>query len=129
MKRFVIIIGVIAIVFCVIFGILTWMTKGLEQGENQVVESVNISELNDGVYEVDYDYGRWQTSVLVTIQNGVIISIEVVKTVTFEREDITSSIIDEVIINQSLEVDVVAGATVTSLAYLKAIEDALLKAK
>jgi uncharacterized protein with FMN-binding domain len=129
MKRFVIIIGVIAIVFCVIFGILTWMTKGLEQGENQVVESVNISELNDGVYEGYYDYGRWQTSVLVTIQNGVIISIEVVKTVTFEREDITSSIIDEVIINQSLEVDVVAGATVTSLAYLKAIEDALLKAK
>jgi len=49
----------------------------------------------------------------------------VVKTVTIDDPEMTSTIINNVIKNQSTTVDTVSGATVTSKAYLKSIENAL----
>ena len=54
-----------------------------------------------------------------------IANIAVVKTVTIDDPEMTSTIINNVIKNQSTTVDTVSGATVTSKAYLKSIENAL----
>ena len=43
----------------------------------------------------------------------------------FKMDEITTELFDRVIQNQSLDVDIETGATVTSHAYLKAIENAL----
>ena len=47
------------------------------------------------------------------------------KTVLFERPEVTQELFDNVIAAQSIDVDVLSGATVTSKAYLKSIENAL----
>jgi uncharacterized protein with FMN-binding domain len=42
---------------------------------------------------------------------------------------LTDQVISDIIKSQSLEVDIVSGATVTTRAYLKAVENALARAK
>ncbi len=41
-------------------------------------------------------------------------------------DEVTNTLFDRIIQNQSLDVDIETGATVTSHAYLKAIENALV---
>ncbi len=70
-------------------------------------DKVDFSRLQDGVYEGSYAGGmyRWRAnSVKVTVDAGVI-------------ED------------QTLQVDTVSGATLTSKAYLQSVENALLLAQ
>jgi len=50
----------------------------------------------------------------------------VVKTVGFEIPETTNTIINNVMEKQNTTVDTVSGATVTSKAYLKSIENALM---
>ena len=48
-----------------------------------------------------------------------------VSTLMFKIDEVTKTLFDRVIQNQSLDVDIETGATVTSHAYLKAIENAV----
>lgn len=98
-------------------------TRGLEEGKELTVESIDIGSLEDGIYLGEYDYKRWANQVEVRVENGEILDIQLID--GFKHQEAMEKIYDSVIKSQSLEVDTVSGATVSSKAYLKAIEEAL----
>ena len=124
-KVFTIILIVIGVIVLAIGGGILYITSGLEAGENLAINAVNVAPLEDGRYPGSYDGGRWSNEVAVTISNHQITQIDVIKTVKFEKPEVTTALINAVIEKQNTTVDVISGATVTSKAYLKSIENAL----
>ncbi|MFW5838879.1 MAG: FMN-binding protein, partial [Bacillota bacterium] len=74
-----------------------------------------------------YDYYRFSTTIEVTVENHKIVNLNCLDDVTFVDETTWDTIKARVLEQNTYEVDVVAGATVTSNSYLKAIENALLE--
>lgn len=124
-KAMIIILSIVGVIVLTIGGGVLYMTNGLETGKNLVINSVNLAQVNDGVYTGTYNGGRWTNEVAVTVSNKKISQIDVVKTVSFETPDVTHTVINNVIEKQDTKVDTVSGATITSKAYLKSIENAL----
>lgn len=104
-----------------------YMTRGLETGKNMSINHIDTTKLENGVYNGKYNGGRWSNEVSVTLKDKKITEINVVKNVAFEKPEVTSALIKNVIKKQDTTVDIISGATVTSKAYLKAIEVALSK--
>ena len=59
------------------------------------------------------------------MDSGRVTGIDVVKDVLFPQPEVRRKTVELVIEAQSLQVDVVSGATITAKAYLKAVENAL----
>jgi len=128
MKSFFKILLSIVIIFILVSGAgLFYLSRGLEEGKNLKVNSVDLSQVNDGIYNGEYNSGRWSNKLEITINNHKITGINVVKDVTFPKDDVTEMLITKVKNNQNTNVDVISGSTVTCKAYLKSIENALKK--
>lgn len=113
-----------AVLVIMIVGLGLLGTNGLKEGAELVINEIDPSTLADGVYIGRYEAGRWTNEVSVTIKNGRIEDIQLVKDVMLSKY-FSDQIFEQVIEKQSTDVDVISGATVTSKAYLKAIENAL----
>jgi uncharacterized protein with FMN-binding domain len=87
-------------------------------------ETIDLSEIDDGVYEGSYSQFPISVVVEVTILNGSITDIIIIKHQSGQGQP-AEVIIDDVIASQTLEVDTIAGATYSSIVILLAIEDAL----
>lgn len=124
-KVMIIILSILGVLVLVGAGGIFYITNGLEAGENLAINPVNLTKIEDGTYAGVYKAGRWTNEVAVSVADHQISNIDVVKTVTMESPEMTSTIINSVIEKQNTTVDTVSGATVTSKAYLKAIENAL----
>ncbi|MEI7885357.1 MAG: FMN-binding protein [Clostridia bacterium] len=122
-----IVLGMIIVLISIIFFAGIYLTNGLEAGEKLGIYPISISEQPDGIYEGSYSGGRWSNRVVVTIEAGKITDINILESVLIEKPEITSKLIAKVLAKQDLTIDAVSGATVTSKAYLKAIEQALKK--
>ena len=128
MSKFIkIILGVIFLLVLIIGGAGFYMTRGLNSGQNMIIKTIDASQFKDGVYKGNYNGGRWSNKVNVTLKDKKITQISVVKSVVFEQSEVTRELINKVIKKQDTDVDVIVGATVTSKAYLKSIENALSK--
>lgn len=126
MKRVLKVLLVIVIVIAVaIGGGIFFITRGLDSGAKLAINPVDLSDTADGTYTGRYDSGRFTNELKVTIKDHKITNIDVVKDVTFSSADMTKALFDEVIAKQNTDVDVISGGTVSSKAYLKAIENAL----
>jgi uncharacterized protein with FMN-binding domain len=117
----------VSILIIIVIGGVFFITTGLKSGVNLVINDVNLSSLSDGMYNGKYDAGRWTNEMNITIKDHKIIKIDVVKDVSIPKLEVTNAMLSKVIEKQNTNVDVVSGATVTSKAYLKAIENALNK--
>ena len=92
------------------------------------VSNVNVSEIADGTYTGSYDVLWVAAEVKVTVKNHKIEEIELVKHEN-GRGASAEIIPGKVVEAQSLEVDIVSGATSCSKVILKAIENALNSAQ
>ena len=124
-KAMIVILSILGVLVVVGAGGVFYITNGLEAGENLAINPVDLTAIEDGTYAGVYQAGRWSNEVAVSVADHQIANIAVVKTVTIDDPELTSTIINNVIKNQSTTVDTVSGATVTSTAYLKSIENAL----
>lgn len=128
MKVFLKVILSIFIIFILIVGgAVFYITRGLGTVSKMVINEVNISALKDGTYNGKYSSGRFSNEVDVVVKDHKIIKIDMVKDVAFPKPEWKKELFDRVVEKQSTDVDVVTGATVTSKAYLKSIENALSK--
>ncbi|MFZ5353677.1 MAG: FMN-binding protein [Bacillota bacterium] len=109
----------------IIGGGLFYLTRGLDAGAVLEINAVDLTKLNDGEYEGEYNGGRWTNKVKVTVAGNKIIEVNIEKDVAFAIPELSQKVIDAVLKNQNTKVDAVTGSTVTSKAYLKAIENAL----
>lgn len=105
----------------------SYMAKGLNEGKSLAIDPISVAQKADGIYTGTYSGGRWTNEVNVTVKDGKITGIDVAKTVLFERPELTQNIISQVIQKQNTDIDITSGATVTSKAYLKSIENAFTK--
>ena len=131
-KAALITILVIVAVFAVL-GIVGWNMLQKEHQEilSMEFEALDFSSIQDGVYTGGYAgglYGWRENRVKVTVEGGKVVGVEVI----YSKDGTSDAILDElysrVIESQSLDVDTVSEATLTSKAYLKSVEDALVKA-
>ncbi len=106
-------------------GLLLWVSRGLDEKSQPVLTGVSAEGLKDGEYSGFYDGGRWTNRVKVTVAGGQITDIALAQDVMFKIPKVADELFQQVIAEQTTQVDVVSGSTVTSHAYLKAIENAL----
>lgn len=107
------------------------LQKEHKEAMNLPLDGVNFGELIDGVYVGFYEGGmyKWRANkVEVTVEDGRLSKIVPLEGITDQGKVSTKTLYDRVIQNQSLQVDTISGATLTSKAYLKAVENALLQA-
>ncbi len=122
------IIGLIFLLFIIVASSsMFYLTKGLEEVLNVGINPVDLSGIEDGVYSGSYDLGRWANELKVTVENHKITDIQIEEDVKFAQPEVSSQLFQRVIKEQNTTVDAISGATVTSKAYLKSIENALIK--
>ncbi|MBI9108278.1 MAG: FMN-binding protein [Spirochaetales bacterium] len=105
------------------------LSREHDEARNLPITSINFSKLKDGTYTGEYEGGmyRWRANkVNVTVSSG--------KVTVIDLQDLSDSgdgfaerreLYNRIIEAQSLQVDVISGATLTSKAYLKGVEIAL----
>lgn len=99
--------------------------NGMDEAKAIQINSIDLSKVEDGDYVGSFELTRWSNEIKVTIKDHQIIKLELVDDVMFKIDEVTKTLFDRVIQNQSLDVDIETGSTITSHAYLKAIENAL----
>lgn len=109
----------------ILIGGIFYLTYGLNEGSDNELNGVVPSKLEDGVYNGEYQSGRWSNQLYVKVDNQKISEIKIKDDVTFTQPGLSDELFNKVIEAQDTKVDLVSGATVTSNAYLKSIEDAL----
>lgn len=114
------IIIVIVILFVGLFIAYKWIDNSLKNLKTAETETINLNSIENGSYT-----GESSTfSIEVEVENHEIIQIELVKHVNGQGND-AIKILDCVIEYNSLDVDVITGATYSSHVILNAIVDAL----
>ena len=129
-------IGFLALVVLVaVGGGVGWslISKEHREAANLSLDAVDFNRLDDGTYHGVYPGGmyRWRVNECdVTVTNGKVTSIQLVDSADPGSENTDAQMLyDRVVQAQSLQVDTISGATLTSKAYLKAVENALIQAQ
>lgn len=91
---------------------------------NLVINHVDLSGISDGTYTGDADNGLVKVSASVEVQNGRITDITLLKHDNLLGKP-AEKIIDNIIAEQSLQVDAISSATYSSDTIRKAVENAL----
>ena len=124
MKKKLLIAG--GIVLVILIGMLLTVTNGLSEGAKVTLNGIDLTTIPDGSYTGTYDFKRWSNTLVVYVKDNSITAIDIIDDVPGASvTDCSGEMFRRVIMAQDTRVDAVSGATVTSKAYLKAIEDAL----
>lgn len=132
--RMLIIIPVILVTVVVagLGGALIFTSGERCEAKNLPIGAVNFNNLNDGTYIGEYEGGmnkRRTNKVQVTVSSGKVTDIKILEHKENHSPEFTDKLYNSVIESQSLQVDTISGATLTSKAYLKSVENALDKAQ
>jgi uncharacterized protein with FMN-binding domain len=107
------------------------LNKEHAEARNVSLDGVNFNHLTDGEYTGTYAGGmyKWRANtVKVVVSGGKLVEIDPISGIQDQGNGSTKMLYDRVIENQSLMVDTISGATLTSKGYLKAVEIALQQA-
>ena len=109
------------------------LSKEHREAASLPLNAVDFDMLNDGIYHGVYEGGRykWRRNECdVTVANGKVTGIQLVSTIDPAAENTDHEMLYERVIKaQSLQVDTISGATLTSKAYLQCVENALVQAQ
>ena len=121
-------IGMVVILALVITMVLTVGLK--ESGEVKAFDraAVNIGEVKDGVYEGCSETTLVKVQVRVTVSDGKIDNIEILKHECGKGMP-ANAIVEEMVSRNDVEVDTVSGATVSSEVIKDAVRNALREGK
>lgn len=123
-KRVLIILAIIVLAGFVGFKILG--SKIVSDAQKLPLIKLDLTQIADGEYTGSYKIFPVNVSVKVSVKDGAIKQIELLEHFNGKgasAEKITEDIIEK----QSLQLDCVTGATVSSKTILKAVEDALIE--
>ena len=129
---------VIALVVVAVLGAaggIGWsrLSKEHKEARSLPLNAVDFGKLNDGTYHGAYEGGmyKWRANECdVTVTNGKVTDIQLSGSEDPGAENTDYEMLyDRVIEAQSLQVDTISGATLTSKAYLQCVENALIQAQ
>jgi uncharacterized protein with FMN-binding domain len=129
------IVLLIILVILAIGGGIGWsfVAKEHREAASLPLNAVDFDKLGDGTYHGVYAGGmyKWRVNACdVTVTNGKVTGIQLVGNTDPNAEKMyTNTLYDRVIKSQSLQVDTISGATLTSKAYLQCVENALIPAQ
>jgi uncharacterized protein with FMN-binding domain len=129
------VIALIVVAGLSIAGGIGWskLMKEHREARSLPLNGVDFSRLNDGSYHGAYAGGmyKWRANECqVTVSSGKVADIKlVVSQDPGSKNTQYEALYDRVIQAQSLQVDTISGATLTSKAYLQAVENALVPAQ
>ncbi len=125
--RYTIMLTLLAIIVVLVLGIII-MVKVTEHNLGKLTQSTVItpplSNLKDGTFDGSYSVFPIIAKVEVTVKDHSIKDIKLIKHQTGQGQA-AAGILDEVLQQQTLEVDTISGATYSSMVILKAIENGL----
>jgi uncharacterized protein with FMN-binding domain len=109
------------------------LSKEHKEARSLPLNGVDFSKRDDGTYHGAYEGGmyKWRANECqVTVSFGKVTDIQLAGSGDPGAKNTQhEALYDRVIEAQSLQVDTISGATLTSKAYLKAVEDALIQAQ
>ncbi|MEA4914397.1 MAG: FMN-binding protein [Christensenella sp.] len=133
---------VIIVLLCAVGGSIAVISDAPNRRELTALTFVDIdfSNLHDGTYTGSFigtDGNQRNATVEVTVSSSVITNIRVVKgaidqpgaPLDLGNGSTVYDLLESAVDKKTLQVDVISGATLTSNAHLKALEDALLQAQ
>jgi uncharacterized protein with FMN-binding domain len=91
------------------------------------IAQIDIGFVRDGQYQGDYSYGNFTYVVGVSVKDHKIVAIDILKNRTTKHAKNAEAVVQRILEQQRNDVDAISGATTTSKALLKAIENALAK--
>jgi uncharacterized protein with FMN-binding domain len=89
------------------------------------INHVDLTQVKDGKYPGSFTYGGFRYEVEVEVANHQIKNTTVTKNRTASHAQKAEGVMNRILEQQRNDVDVVSGATTTSKALLKAVENAL----
>jgi uncharacterized protein with FMN-binding domain len=116
-------------------GGIAWsrLMKEHKEARSLPLNAVDFGRLSDGTYHGVYEGGmyKWRANECdVTVTNGKVTGIQLVGSQDPGGKNTQhQALYDRVIQAQSLQVDTISSATLTSKAYLQAVENALIPAQ
>ena len=113
------------IVFAVLLGII-FIVMLTQKPEKMEISNMDISSVSDGTYVGRADNGFVKAAVSVEVSDGKLKIINILEHDTLLGRP-GEKIIDDIVEQQSLEVDAVSSATYSSDTIRKAVENALKK--
>jgi uncharacterized protein with FMN-binding domain len=119
----------------VVAGGIGWsrLSKEHREARSLPLDAVDFARLEDGTYHGAYEGGmyKWRANECdVTVTNGLVTDIQLASSSDPGGKNTDCEMLYErVIAEQSLQVDTISGATLTSKAYLQAVENALVQAQ
>ncbi len=124
-KKRVWIIGIIVICGLVAFIIYLNNVKEYQRSiDNIQITDIDISKIDDGTYTGEYNVNFISAKVAVTIKEGVITRIDLLKHKN-EKGAPAERITEDIINEQKVDVNTITGATNSSKVIKKAVENAL----
>lgn len=125
-KVFLSFIFIVVVLFIIILFSINNIQRSLSKLDELTIENINLSNAKDGTYNGSYEVFPVSAEVNVTIKNKKIVNVELLKHNNGKGES-AEILTEKVVDNQSLEVNIVSGATYSSKIILKSIENALNK--
>ncbi len=124
LKTAAIILGVFLVIG---IGFATMIFKGMGIRDD-VIREPDLASLDDGTYVGALTGSRFANRLQVTVTDGRITDITILKDLGAQA-DIQTKVIEAVMAGQTLQIDTVGGASITTKACLKSMEDALVNRK
>lgn len=127
-KRILLIIGCIAVAIAIIIfvGLSAMSKKTQEALAKQVNADIEMSEVQDGVYTGASDGGMVQVQVEVTVQDHKLTAVQILEHQNGKGQP-AEIIVQNMVAENTYDVDAVSGATISSKTIKNAVNQALLK--
>ena len=93
------------------------------------IHNVDISNIRDGEYVGSFSYGGFEYRVKTIVNSHRIMDIEILQNRNTKHAERAEGVVAEIIKKQTPAVDAISGATTTSKAIMKAVENSLFNNK
>ena len=127
-KIFRVFIVLILFILILVVSCTAMMNKEMEKAKNELmlVEDPDLSKVEDGIYREKVETMLVKAEVEVSLKNHKIISISIIKHENGKGKP-AEAIVDAIVKDNSTDVELIAGATMSSLVIRAAVIDAVNK--
>jgi len=127
MKKKRIIIAGIGFIFVLLAVGVFVLTRDLSYMRSVELHGINLTSVDDGSHIGTFERGRFTNTLTVHVLDNTIMRIDIINDVLGAGvTNASGETFERVIGAQDTKIDAIAGATATTTAYLKAVEDALM---
>jgi uncharacterized protein with FMN-binding domain len=109
--------------------LMSCVSREIKEVRELKIENIDLNLVKSGAYEGDFSYGNYKYVVNVIVEKHKIMEINIINNRNTKYSKMAEGVIQEILTEQKSNVDAISGATTTSKALLKAVENALNKGK